>query len=71
MRCMVLSALGFFFAGGIDNAYAVSAAPVPVMMAPPEHAVQHGAWHVRPCGRTGGLWSVAPPSGRSTRQGTA
>ncbi|PYD59227.1 hypothetical protein CFR73_12925 [Novacetimonas maltaceti] len=32
---MALSALGFFFAGGINNAYALPASPVPVVMTAP------------------------------------
>lgn len=66
MRCMALSALGFFFAGGINNAYALPVSPVPTVMAAPECGAR---WHVSPScpqGRDGdGRFLSAPVPDRA------
>lgn len=69
MRGMVLSALGFFFAGGIDTAYAVSVSRLPVMTAPPGQAVQNVSLHMRPCVGTDGVRPAVVPAGSCMRHG--
>ncbi|MEG3349511.1 hypothetical protein [Novacetimonas sp. GS1] len=69
MRGMVLSALGFFFAGGIDTAYAVSVSRLPVMTAPPGQAVQNVPLHMRPCVGTDGVRPAVVSAGLCMRHG--
>ncbi|PYD74908.1 hypothetical protein NJLHNGOC_11490 [Novacetimonas cocois] len=52
MKCMAISTLGFFFSGGISNAYATPASPVSIVMFVPDHAGQPSRADVHMSGDT-------------------